>query len=268
VQSPDGYKKSMKTRFKRIWHGLTAIARPAALAALVLGGSGLVSGANAACRLALAIGLDISGSVDATEYRLQLNGLAGALLERDVQAVFLAMPGATVRLYVYEWGGISSQRVLLPWTGISSAEALKTVATTLRATRRQALEPATALGTAMLFGGAALAAQSDCWRKTIDLSGDGESNFGPPPQSVRRAAILADVTVNALAIGADAPHFSDIRQSEIAAISSYFRARVIRGPDVFVQTAIEFTGFQDAMARKLLKELRTRAVGALDGRYR
>ena len=50
--------------------------------------------AAAACRQALAIGLDISGSVDEAEYRLQLDGLASALLNPDVQKAFLAIPGA------------------------------------------------------------------------------------------------------------------------------------------------------------------------------
>lgn len=39
---------------------------------------GLPHAAQANCRLALALGLDVSGSVDSREYRLQLDGLANA----------------------------------------------------------------------------------------------------------------------------------------------------------------------------------------------
>jgi len=224
--------------------------------------------AAALCRQALAIGLDISGSVDAKEYRLQLDGLAGALLDADVQAAFLAMPDAWVRLYVYEWGGFGTQRPIVGWTEITGSADLNAVAATLLAARRAPHDLSTALGKSMLYGAAALIQQSDCWRATLDLSGDGKSNIGPQPIDIGGAAALAGITINALVIGADAAPYSDISQSEIAELSSYFRSQVIRGPDAFVETAIEFENFQDAMARKLLKELQTRAVGALTGRER
>ncbi len=224
--------------------------------------------AAALCRQALAIGLDISGSVDAKEYRLQLDGLAGALLDADVQAAFLAMPDAWVRLYVYEWGGFGTQRPIVGWTEITGSADLNAIAATLLATRRAPHDLSTALGKSMLYGAAALIQQSDCWRATLDLSGDGKSNIGPQPTDIGGAAVLAGITINALVIGADAAPYSDASQSEIAELSSYFRSQVIRGPDAFVETAIEFENFQDAMARKLLKELQTRAVGALAGRGR
>ena len=59
--------------------------------------------AQAKCRQALALGLDVSGSVDAFEYRLQIDGLAGALLRPEVQQAFMTFPQAPVRLFVYEW---------------------------------------------------------------------------------------------------------------------------------------------------------------------
>ncbi|MCX8955594.1 DUF1194 domain-containing protein, partial [Ruegeria sp. NA] len=45
----------------------------------------LISGpAFGECRQALALGLDVSGSVDSREYRLQLDGLASALTRPEV----------------------------------------------------------------------------------------------------------------------------------------------------------------------------------------
>lgn len=180
--------------------------------------------AMAACRLALAIGLDISGSVDAAEYRLQMDGLASALLDPDVQDAFLAMPGANVRLYVYEWGGYGTQRPLVAWIEVTDAAVLNRIAGQLLSTERRPHDPATALGRAMQYGAQALAAQRDCWRLTIDLSGDGESNIGPFPSDVRDAPSLSNITINALVIGADAAPFTDKRNSEIAELVAYFRA--------------------------------------------
>ena len=48
------------------------------------------------CRQALALGLDVSGSVDAREYRLQLSGVASALDAPEVREKLLSMPAAPV----------------------------------------------------------------------------------------------------------------------------------------------------------------------------
>jgi len=220
--------------------------------------------ARAACRQALALGLDVSGSVDPTEYRLQVDGLAGALLRPEVQAAFLALPDAPVRLYVYEWAGRPSQRPLIPWTEIHSAADLANIAATLRATPRIANEPPTAIGQAMLHGASALSTQSDCWRRTLDLSGDGRSNTGPRPRDLKSAPQLAGITINALVIGSAAPGAVDVRQAEAAGLWAYFQVEVIRGPQAFVEIATSFENFEDAMARKLLKELQTLAVSQLE----
>ena len=65
---------------------------------------GIGGPARANCWLALALGLDVSQSVDAVEYRLQLDGLANALEDAEVQSAIFAYAPVTVRLMVYEWG--------------------------------------------------------------------------------------------------------------------------------------------------------------------
>jgi hypothetical protein len=219
--------------------------------------------AQAQCRQALALGLDVSGSVDAIEYRLQLDGLAGALMRPEVQEAFLSFPASPVRLYVFEWAGSGSQRRLLPWTAIESAADLARVAGVLRATPRDPRDPATAVGQAMLFGARALAQQPDCWRHTLDLSGDGKSNVGPRPRDLKSDPRLSRVTVNGLVIGAMGSTVGDRRQAEIGDIWAYFTVEVIRGDDPFVEVAVGFEDFENAMARKLLKELQTLVVGQI-----
>lgn len=219
--------------------------------------------ANSNCRQALALGLDVSGSVDAMEYRLQMNGLAAALMRDDVRAAFLALPDAPVRLYVYEWAGQTSQRVLIPWAEINTASDLVHIANTLRTTPRVVHEPPTAIGQAMLHAGQALASQPDCWRHTLDLSGDGRSNTGPRPRDLKHAPLLTDITINGLVIGSDAGGPADRRQAETASLWAYYKLEVIRGSQAFVEVATGFEDFENAMARKLLKELQTLAVSQL-----
>ena len=207
------------------------------------------------CRQALALGLDVSGSVDAREYRLQIDGVAVALSDPEVRDKLFAMPSAPVRLMVYEWSGPSDQAIVVPWTQIDSVAALDVVIETLRQTRRRDATPGTALGVAMSQGAYHLSQQSGCWKQTLDISGDGESNLGPRPRDVKPSLQGKNITINALVIGADDPNIGDIRQSEIGELASYFRAEVIVGPDAFVLTAIGFSDYARAMRDKLLREL-------------
>jgi len=235
------------------------MARILAVLAIIWGGA-----AHADCRLALSIGMDVSGSVDPGEYRLQMDGLAAALLDGDVQAAMLADPAAPVRLQIFEWAGLGSQRLILDWTEIATAGDLENAAALL--TRRSLLprDVPTAIGQAMVYGTRQLAQQSACWRHVLDLTGDGESNAGPAPKTIRDSAGLADITVNALVIGMDASRYQNYSQSEIKQLSSYFLTEVIRGPDAFVEAAVGFEDFANAMTRKLLKELQSRIVTRAD----
>lgn len=214
-----------------------------------------VSSAFAQCRQALALALDVSGSVDAREYRLQISGVAAALDDPNVRARLLEMPSAPVRLMVFEWSGPADHATLVPWTEIVDATTLDTVIDQLRSTLRRDASPGTALGVAMSEGYRQLMLQRDCWKRTLDISGDGKSNLGPRPRDVRSGIGAQDITINALVIGSDDPAQGDMRQTEIGELSSYFRAEVILGQDAFVQTAIGFSDYTRALTEKLLREL-------------
>lgn len=222
----------------RPWHGISA----AIFAVVLAAGPGT---AEAQCRQALALGIDVSGSVDDSEYRLQLDGLAAALQDPDVEAAFLAMPDVPARLAVFEWSGPNAQRLLLGWTEIKSSRDLLRSAGVLRRSQRVITEPSTALGRAKSFGGALLGTQPDCWRHVLDISGDGMSNTGPRPQDIHPKGIV----INALVIGGGG------RETELPALAGYFQTYVIQGADAFVETAQGFDDYQAAMVRKLKREL-------------
>ncbi|MFC6638739.1 DUF1194 domain-containing protein [Sulfitobacter sp. JBTF-M27] len=226
--------------------------RQAALALLLLVSA---APALAECRQALALGLDVSGSVDAREYRLQMGGVAQALDSSEVREKLMAMPSAPVHLMVFEWSGPGDQAIVVPWTAIDSETTLNAVIANLRQTERRDASPGTALGVAMSEGERYLRQQAACWKRTLDISGDGKSNLGPRPRDVKERIAQSGITINALVIGVDNPSSGDIRQSEIGELSSYFDAEVIVGPDAFVQTAIGFADYARAMKEKLIREL-------------
>lgn len=230
---------------------------------MVRAGLGLIlalaaGAASADCRQAIAIGLDVSASVDRAEYALQRNGMVAALLDPEVRAAILQMPEAPVWLTVYEWSNASAQRVLVPWAAMTDAATLDRFAATLSAAPGAAMPPGTAVGSAMVFGLMLLGQRSDCWTLTLDLAGDGRSNGGPFPLTVDPVAGGEPVTINALAIGLpEGPGASP----GVAELSAYFRAEVIRGPGAFVEVALGHGDFAAAMTRKLLKELEGITVG-------
>lgn len=207
-----------------------------------------------ACRQALALGLDVSGSVDAREYRQQLDGLAAALGAPEVREALLDPAAGPVRLAVFEWSGPGDRAMLVEWTTVRDTATLAQVQSRLRQAQRHAAAPTTGLGSAMLAGVQLLAGQGDCSQETLDISGDGPSNAGPRPQDLGIGALPGEVTINALVVG----------QSEaVPDLAGYFRAYVIRGPGAFVETAQGYDDYEAAMRRKLLRELRSVAIGLI-----
>jgi hypothetical protein len=233
--------------------------RTAALAAALALAAGP---AGAACRLALALGLDVSASVDAAEYRLQTEGLAAALGAPSVRGALLADPGAPVALAVYEWSGWADQRLIVDWVSVTDAGVLEGVIGRLAATERQPMDDSTALGAALIWGGALLARAPACDRAVLDISGDGKNNDGPDPDMLEAEVALAGVTVNGLVIGVAGRGPEDMREVMIGEMVAYFHAQVIRGPDAFVEAALGYADYERAMAKKLLRELGGYVVGA------
>ena len=208
-----------------------------------------------ACRLALTLGLDVSGSVIGREFRQQLSGVASALRDDDVQAAILARPDAPVALSVYEWSGRSHQLVIRNWALLTDAVAIDLAAAEIEAWGRRPAPEATALGSAMLYGANLISEGPDCDAATIDISGDGRNNDGPPPTAVQGLPSLNGIVVNALVI--------DPLNGEAEALEAYFEANVIRGPGAFTIRADGYDDYARAMRLKLLRELSTMAVGRL-----
>ncbi len=217
----------------------------------------------AACRQALALALDVSGSVDAQEYRLQRDGLATALTSPRVKEVLFAPGAAPIRIAVFEWSGPVDQTLILPWVTLSDETALNGAVARLRAVPRAAQNPTTAIGPALVFGFDLLSQQPDCWKRTLDVSGDGLANTGPHPRRIALPAALGDVIVNGLVVGVPSQDGGNWG-SNLRELSSYFSTYVVRGPGAFVEVALGYEDYAAAMERKLLRELETLATSAAE----
>lgn len=207
------------------------------------------------CRLALALALDISVSVDETEDALQRQGLAAALIAPEVQDAFFSSP-MPVALAVYEWSGRSTQHVIMNWRMIENTRDLLAAATQISQSQRSDSGSATAMGYALAFGATLLQQAPPCLFQTIDLSGDGSNNDGYGPQIAYRHFPFSEVVVNGLVINA-----ADF-EGELFLIP-FFENNVLHGPGAFLEVAQGFEDFERAMRRKLERELSGRQIGML-----
>jgi len=196
-----------------------------------------------ACRLALVFALDVSASVDQSEYRLQLEGLAAGLLDPAVRAAIVG-PGGGVALAAYEWSGERQQMMIAPWTLVATDPAIDAFADRVVAHRRRYGEFPTAVGAALRYGAELLGDAPACQRRVIDISGDGLSNASFGPAAAYRDFDFDGVTVNGLVIG-----------GEDLELISFYQFYIAHGPDAFVEVAADYTDYARAMLRKLLREI-------------
>ncbi len=208
------------------------------------------------CRLALALAIDVSSSVDAAEDALQRGGVVAALTAPEVQEAFFE-GDLPVALAVYEWSGRYNQEMILDWVMIDSPAALIGAAETVAASTRSHNDFPTAMGYALGYGANLLARAPACLRKTLDMAGDGISNEGFPPASAYREFPFQGVTVNGLVVNA-----ADF-EGEVGLIA-FYQGEVMHGPGAFVVVADGFADYERAMRRKLERELAPPAIGALE----
>jgi Ca-activated chloride channel homolog len=201
----------------------------------------LSAGRAMSCDLALALAVDVSGSVDAGEYRLQMDGLADALRDGVISE---ALVRGQAQLMLVQWTGSTRQKITIPWTRIDSFEALDGFAERIASDPRIWRNYSTAIGEALDFVLPAFEQVRDCKRHLIDVSGDGISNEGRPPGDVHAQLKRAGIVVNALAIEASEPD-----------LTAYFFEHVITGEGAFVVNASTFDDYPDRIRRKLLREV-------------
>ena len=218
---------------------------------------------QAACRQALSLGLDVSSSVDRSEHRLQLDGVIAALTAPPVEQILFIRPDSFVTIHIFEWSGPDNQTVIVPWTDLRSPADLRAVTTLLEQYERGTPQPNTAIGSALLAGFAYLEQQPDCWLRTLDLSGDGQTNKGPLPEDIRDDLLPDRVVVNGLVIGSGNFFGDRVSLAQLEDLRDYYVENVIRGPGAFVEVALSYEDYAATMERKLLRELAAQILGRL-----
>jgi hypothetical protein len=194
--------------------------------------------------LLLVLAVDASSSVSTAEFDLQMRGLAAAFRAPEVVQAIAETSPAGVAVALVQWSSPGSQVVAVEWTLADDPASVEALARRIEGCGRlilgeTSIEGALTFSTRLLRD-SGLAAD----RRVIDVSGDGQSNWGPDPDAARDRAIAAGITINALAVINEQPY-----------LAAYYRDHVIGGPGAFVLAADDYADFARAMRAKLLQEL-------------
>ena len=203
--------------------------------------------------LELVLAVDISGSVDEVEARLQREGYIAALRHPHVIEAIQSGPLGRIAVAYVEWAGDYYQRTMLDWSLLDGRESAFAFADALSESPL-ATAHWTSLSGAIdyarpLFDGNGF----EGVRRVIDISGDGYNNRGRPVEAARDEAVATGITINGLPIVNDRPN--PWGGQPAIDLELYYEQQVIGGPGAFVVVAEDYTAFASAILSKLLLEI-------------
>ncbi|OJF93310.1 DUF1194 domain-containing protein [Pararhizobium antarcticum] len=196
----------------------------------------------------LVLAVDMSGSMDLEEARIQRSGYVEAIRHPDFANAVTAGLLGRVAISYFEWAGSVNETSLVAWQVIETAADAAAFADRLAA-QPVATRRGTSIANAISFG-ATLIRSNDFsgLRRVIDVSGDGPNNMGPPVSPARDAAVAQGLVVNGLAIL--------IRPSgSTGGLDRYYADCVIGGAGSFVLPVRTPADFATAIRQKLVMEI-------------
>lgn len=198
--------------------------------------------ANTMVDLELQLLADVSGSVSASEYALQLQGYEQAFRSASVHAAIEAGTEGKIAVQYLEWSSSSQQSVQVDWTLIDTAADAIAFADQLALLTR-AFSSGTDIYGAIDFGVTQFSTNSfDSARQVMDISGDGTSNSSATATSRDNALAAGIDTINGITIGS-------------TSVGTFYQDYVIGGFNAFQLHANTFADFQAGIERKLVREI-------------
>ncbi|MEE8276345.1 MAG: DUF1194 domain-containing protein [Alphaproteobacteria bacterium] len=220
---------------------------------LALTAPGYVAAADEPVDLELVLAVDISGSIDAFEARLQRQGYMSAIVHPRVIGAIESGFLQRIAVTYFEWGGDFHQRTIVGWTVISDAASARAFASALAEmpivrARRTSISAAIDYAVPLFENNG-----YEGTRRVIDVSGDGYNNIGRPVIEARDAAVATGITINGLPIINDRPN--PFGRPPPANLDTYYENYVIGGPGSFLVVAVKFDNFAQAILSKLIREI-------------
>jgi Protein of unknown function (DUF1194) len=223
-----------------------AVAAGAALAPLA---------ANAAEQVGmqLILAADVSGSVNATRYKIQQDGYLEALGDPRVIDVIRGLEPPVLAITFIAWS--REQQVMVPWMRVQDGASMDAFRNRLGSMQRPRIGINTYISQALRFCGEQFDQEFTGDRKVIDVSGDGDDNQGiAGVRMVRDALVARGVVINGLPIIVKPPEYVFPPQPP-EGLDEYYRRHVVGGAGHVVIESIGFDNFKQAILQKLLLEI-------------
>ena len=215
--------------------------------------SGFAWSAPISVDLELVLAVDVSGSVDEEEGRLQRMGYVNAFRSPAVLRAIQSGRRKSIAVTYMEWAGFDFQRVVVGWKRIHDGASAEKFAFLL-SQAPIGVGPYTSISGAIEFALPLFEKNGyTSERRTIDVSGDGPNNSGDYVTNARDRAIRAGVTINGLPIVNNRP--SPWGRMPMPNLDLYYRKCVIGGRRSFLVVANDFKSFGRAIRRKLILEI-------------
>ncbi|MGH1419250.1 MAG: DUF1194 domain-containing protein [Hyphomicrobiaceae bacterium] len=201
---------------------------------------------------ALIVAVDVSSSVDAESYKLQMEGIAAALEDKAVVDTILNGPAGGILFTLVTWA--NHPRTAIPWTKIDSYAKAKITAERIR--KLPQIGGQYTCVTRMfrhVIDKVIPQIPGQVLRTVLDVSGDGRENCNPhnPISMTRDEVINQPATINGLPI---------LQGSEGDVIEQWYRDNVIGGPGAFVVPANGFEDFGRAIRQKFVFEISGKVI--------
>jgi Protein of unknown function (DUF1194) len=196
----------------------------------------------------LVLSVDVSGSVDNSEFNLQKQGYVNAFRDTGLQDQISRLQGGIAATLSY-WSSSAVQST--NWFYITDAASANSFADAIAATTRP-FSGSTGIASAINFASNLLDTNDYVGtRKVIDVSGDGSENVSTlnALRTARDNAVNKGITINGLPILNDERNLDD-----------YYTDNVIGGSGSFVLAANNFADFDTAIKQKIGREIATEPV--------
>jgi hypothetical protein len=187
--------------------------------------------------------VDVSGSIDSSEYMLQKQGYINAFQNPFIQGQIASIANGIAVGYA-EWSSAGSQALLVNFTQLTDATSANNFANAIGATTR-ASNGNTAPGSAINFGVPLFGSNGfEGSQLVIDVSGDGRQNRGANTAMAAANALAAGITVNGLPILGTHPN-----------LAAWYLDNIVTPGGGFLTVANDFNDFGRSIANKLSREI-------------
>jgi hypothetical protein len=201
--------------------------------------------------LKLVLAMDVSGSIDDEELRLEREATADAFADSEVIRAIQNGSLGRIAVAMVDFSSNPYNKIVIDWHIIRDRQSAEQFAALVRALprpvgHRTSISSALELATLMLEGSDKDITAS---RKVIDVSGDGPNNWGDHLTPAHDATVANGIVINGL------PVMDEQANGYFPDLDKYYAACVAGGRGAFVVVVRNYRDYAAGMRRKLVLEI-------------